>query len=150
MNRVRFYGEGDIGTAINASEDTGHGNGMSVIISDFLTDSDWKSAVDYLLFHKREVHLIQVLSRDEIAPGFSGKLFMIDTEAGSHDEEDTRNYKTEVTRSSIKAYKQAFLYHQNDIREFCAARDVGFFSVCSDESIEHMLFEKATEVGVIS
>jgi len=122
---------------------------MSVIISDFLTDSNWQGAVDYLLFHKREVHLIQVLSRDEIAPGLSGKVFMLDSEAESRDEEDPLNYKTEITRASIKAYKKAFLYHQQQIRDFCAARNVGFFSVCSDERIERMLFEKATETGVI-
>ncbi|MBQ4055109.1 MAG: DUF58 domain-containing protein [Clostridia bacterium] len=149
LNGIEFYGDGDLGTAISTSEDTGHGNGMSVIISDFLTDSNWQGAVDYLLFHKREVHLIQVLSRDEIAPGLSGKVFMLDSEAESRDEEDPLNYKTEITRASIKAYKKAFLYHQQQIRDFCAARNVGFFSVCSDERIERMLFEKATETGVI-
>lgn len=147
LNTVDFYGEGDIGAAINALENPGNGDGISVIISDFLTDSDWKSAVDYLLYHKREVHLIQVLSRDEITPNLSGKVLMLDTE--SLDEEDERNYRSEVTRSSVKAYEEAFLYHQNELKQFCAARNVGFITVCSDESIEQMLFQKATEVGLI-
>lgn len=147
LNSVEFYGEGDIGDAIRSVEDPGKGDGISVIISDFLTDADWKGAVDYFLYHKREVYLIQVLSRDEITPNISGKVLMLDSEAPT--EEDERNYRSDVTRSSVKAYEEAFLYHQNEIREFCAARDVGFITVCSDESVERMLFYKATEEGLI-
>lgn len=147
INTVDFYGDGDIGAAFETLENPGNGDGISVIISDFLTDSDWKSAVDKLLYHNREVYLIQVLSRDEITPDISGKVLMLDAE--SLDEDDGRNYRSEVTRSSVKAYEEAFLYHQKEIKQFCAARNVGFITVCSDESVERMLFQKATEVGLI-
>lgn len=147
LNTVDFYGDGDIGAAFETLENPGNGDGISVIISDFLTDSDWKSAVDKLLYHNREVYLIQVLSRDEITPDISGKVLMLDAE--SIDEDDGRNYRSEVTRSSVKAYEEAFLYHQKEIKRFCAARNVGFITVCSDESVERMLFQKATEVGLI-
>ena len=147
LNGVEFYGDSDIGKAITSLENPGKGDGISVIISDFLTDSDWKSAIDRLLYHRREVYLIQVLSRDEITPGLSGKVFMLDAEA--NDEDDARNYRHEVTRSAVKAYEEAFLYHQNEIKQFCDARGVGFVTLCSDESIERMLFLKATEVGLI-
>lgn len=147
LNTVDFYGDGDIGAAFETLENPGNGDGISVIISDFLTDSDWKSAVDKLLYHNREVYLIQVLSRDEITPDISGKVLMLDAE--SIDEDDGRNYRSEVTRSSVKAYEEAFLYHQKEIKQFCAARNVGFITVCSDESVERMLFQRATEVGLI-
>ena len=147
LNDIEFYGDGDVGAAFDTLENPGNGDGISIIISDFLTDADWKSAVDKLLYHNREVYLIQVLSRDEITPDLSGKVLMLDAEA--FDEDDTRNYRAEVTRSSVKAYEEAFLYHQNEIKKFCAARNVGFITVCSDESIEQMLFQKATEVGLI-
>lgn len=147
LNGVEFYGDSDLGKAITSQENPGKGDGISVIISDFLTDSDWKSAVDRLLYHQREVYLIQVLSRDEITPGLSGKVFMLDAEAD--DEEDARNYRHEVTRSAVKAYEEAFLYHQNELKQFCDARGVGFITICSDENIEKILFLKATEVGLI-
>ena len=147
LNNLPFYGDGNMGTALNALEDPGYGNGVSVIISDFLTDCDWKSGVDKLLYHKRDVWLIQVLSRDEISPALSGKLLMLDAEGV--DEDDRKNYKIEVTRSSVKAYEEAFLYHQRDIHDFCAIRKIPFITVCSDESIERMLLQKATEVGMI-
>ncbi|MBR4863111.1 MAG: DUF58 domain-containing protein [Oscillospiraceae bacterium] len=147
LNRVRFFGDSDVGAAFASLEDIGHGDGLSILISDFLTDSDWKSAVDKLLYHNREVCLIQVLSRDEIAPGFSGKVLMLDSER--IDEDDERNFRSEITRTSMKAYAEAFAWHQKELKDFCAARNVSFMTVCSDESIERMLFMKATEVGLI-
>ena len=72
---------------------------------------------------------------------------MLDSEA--FDEEDERNYKTEISRSSVKAYAEAFEYMRRDIVNFCNARNVGFMQIISDESIEKMLFLKATEAGMI-
>ncbi|MBO5218983.1 MAG: DUF58 domain-containing protein [Clostridia bacterium] len=146
LNRVRFFGESDLGAAIPADENPGRGDGISVILSDFLTDS-WQGAVDYLCSRGREVQLIQVLSRDEIAPGYAGKVFLLDAEA--IDEEDTRNYKTEITRTSMKAYEEAFTYHEQTLRDYCGARTAGFFTVCTDDGIERMLFSKAAEAGVV-
>lgn len=147
LNGVKFRGESDIGKAIKSQEKPGMGDGLSVIISDFLTDSDWKGAVDYLLYHKREVHLIQILSRDEVTPGLSGKVFMLDSEGVGED--DDKNYRHEITRSAVKAYEEALIYHQNDIRSFCQSRNIGFLTVCSDEKMERILFLKATEEGMI-
>ena len=111
------------------------------------TKSDFKSAIDNLLFKGREVQLIQVLSKDEITPGVYGKLNLLDSEA--LDEDDPRNYRTEITRSAFKAYEEALVWHQNELRDFCASRSVGFFTVCSDEKIEEILFHKATEAELI-
>ena len=147
LNKLKFYGDGDLGTAITTDRNIGHGDGLSFIISDFLSDTDWKSAVDRLLFHKREVHLIQVLSPDEIAPGMTGKLFLQDSEAEKED--DPRNYRAEMSRATVKAYKEAFQWHQQDIRDFCASRNVGFISVCTDQRVEQMLFKNATEAEII-
>lgn len=148
LNAVKFYGDSDFGRAVGSQENPGRGDGISVLLSDFFTDSDWKGAVDYLRYHNRDVHLIQVLSRDEIAPGYSGKVRMLDAEAS--DEEDDRTYRTEITRSSMKAYEEAFRWHRNELRMFCTSRGAGFFTVCSDERVEKMLFEQAAEGGMIT
>lgn len=145
LNRVEFYGDSDLNAAI--TQDLGNSDGISVIISDFLTASDWKSAVDRLCYHGREVYLIQVLSPDELAPGMSGKVMLLDTEAP--DADDGRNYRTEVTRSAVKAYSEALHWLRQDMIRFCAARKVGFVSLCTDESIEKILFQNATEAGLI-
>ena len=147
LNEIKFYGDTDINAAIQNTEKLGYGDGISFLISDFLTDSDWKNAISRILYKKRDVCLIQILSPDEISPSLSGKLRMLDSEADSI--EDIRNYKTQITRSSLKAYEKAFLWHQNDIKTFCASRKIRFISICSDEPIEKVLFKKSVEEGLI-
>ena len=147
LNGVDFFGESELDKAILCAENVGHDDGLSVIISDFFTESDWKSAVDYLLFRGREVHLIQVVSPDELSPALSGKLQLMDREAPTA--EDSRHYMSDIGRAAKKAYDKAFLWHQNDIRQFCESRGVGFFSVSTHQSIEEMLFLKATEARLI-
>ena len=147
LNDTKYYGDGNMEKAICRNEDLGKDDGLTILFSDFLTDCNWKAAVDELCFRGRKVFLIRVLSRDEITPGISGKLLLRDTEAESED--DARNIRSKISRSAIKAYEEAFLWQQNDIRSFCDARNVGFMTVCSDESIEKMLFQQATEARLI-
>ena len=147
LNALEFYGDTDLYASMKACENPGRDDGITYIISDFFTESDWQSAVDWLLFRGRQVVLIQVVSRDEIAPGMSGKIQLMDSEAIS--DEDMKNFKMEVTRTSIKAYAQALEYHENEIRKFCAARGVSFMTLCSDERIERIFFKKGLEAEVV-
>ena len=68
FDELKFDGESDLENAIIKCPSPGTNNGLTVIISDFLTDSNWKKAVDYLRFHKRQVLLIQVLSPSDVNP----------------------------------------------------------------------------------
>lgn len=147
LNDVKFFGDGNMEKAIQRNEDLGKDDGLTILISDFFTDCDWKSAVDELCFRGRRVYLVQIVSRDEITPGISGKLLLHDAEAVNEDDE--KNLRTKISRSAIKAYEEAFLWHQSDIRSFCESRGAGFMTVCSDESIERMLFRQATEAGLV-
>jgi len=147
LNLLKCGTEADIGAAITAEENTGGHDGITVLISDFLTDSDWKAAIDYLVFNKREVWLLQILSEDETAPGMHGKMLFLDSEGIG--EEDAKNYKTEVTKSELKAYAEAFKYHQKDIKTFCDSRGVRFIPLCTSTGVERMLFEQSVEAEMI-
>ena len=147
LNELEFFGDTDLCASIKACENPGKDDGISYIISDFFTESDWQSAVDWLLFKGRQVVLIQVVSRDEIVPGMSGKLQLMDSEA--IDDEDLKNFKLEITKTSVKAYSEALEYHENEIRKFCATRGVSFMTVCSDESVERIFFKKGMEAEVV-
>lgn len=48
LENVTFDGDCDIEKAIVGCDDQGQNDGLTIIISDFFTDSDWRKAVDYL------------------------------------------------------------------------------------------------------
>ncbi len=147
LENLDFADETDIGEAITSCPNTGTNDGLTVIISDFFTDSDWKKAVDYLCYKKRQVLLVQVLAPEEIDPTYSGRVNLIDSE--SVDMADFKNLKIRITRSLQLAYEEALKDMIADIKSFCASRGAGFITVRCDRPIEKMLFGELLKVGVM-
>ncbi len=147
LEHTKFKGDVDLDKAIMSTQNIGSNDGLCVIISDFLTESNWKKAVDYLLYKKKQVLLVQVLSPNEIDPPYRGRVQLIDSEA-SH-AFDERNLKMKITKSHIEAYKEALRDYQEDIKNYCSSRGVHFISSPSNESIEQFVFEKLERIGTI-
>lgn len=147
LENLEFDGDTDMASAITNSPNTGNNDGLTVIISDFLTESDWKKAVDYLSYKKRQVLLVQVLSPDELDPPYSGRVHMIDAE--SLDIGDPKNMKLKVTRSMQLAYAEALNDFIADMRSFCVKRGAGFMTVDCSKPIEKMIFGELLKVGIM-
>ena len=145
---IKFDGEVDIGACVTNCPNVSENSGLSIIISDFCTDSDWKKAVNYLCFKKRQVLLLQVLTPEEIDPAYEGRMNLIDSESLSI--EDTRNLKLRITRGMLAAYTDALRDFQESIRSFCAKRDVGFIAVSTGTPIERVLFGELLKEGIMS
>ena len=147
LENVDFDGEVDLEKAIVNVESPGNDDGLTIIISDFLTESNWKKAIDFLLYHRREVMLIQIMSPDELYPDFDGRVHMMDSEAP--DMYDGRNMRVVITKKMVEAYQKALDEYEKEIIDFCAARNVTFFTVSSDDPIEKVIFGKGFEAEVI-
>ncbi len=147
LSDVEFEGSSDIASCVTNCPDTSTGNGLTIIISDFFTDSDWKKAVDYLCYKKRQVLLVQIMTPDEAEPPYEGRYTLIDAE--SEDVSDTKNMRIRITKNMQKAYAQALGDYERDIKEFCVKRNVDFVSVKTDVEIEKMLFGQLLKVGIM-
>ena len=147
LESVDFEGEVDLEKAIVNVESPGHDDGLTIIVSDFMTESNWKKAIDFLLYHRREVMLIQIMSPDELYPDFDGRVHMMDSEA--IDIADGRNMRVVVTKKMVEAYQRALDEYEKELIDFCAARNVTFFTVSSDDPIEKVIFGKGYEAEVI-
>ncbi len=148
LEECEFDGDTDLYAAITGCPDTGVNNGLTVIISDFMTDSDWKKAVDYLLYKKRQILLMQVMTPDELDPAYEGRVHLLDAE--SLDAADPRNMKLRINRNMQRAYAAALRDFLGDIRSFAAKRDVGYLMLNTGESIERALFGELLQGGVMS
>ena len=148
LETLEFDGDCDLKRAIINSPNPGQNDGLTVIISDFFTDSDWKGAIDYLCYKKRQVLLVQILTPDEIDPAYTGRVHLIDSE--SEDVTDAKNMKIKVDRSFLHAYQQAMLDHTNELKHFCDSRGAAFVAICTDEPIERALFKELLKVGIMA
>ena len=145
---MEFDGESDLRSSIINAPNPGNNDGLSVIISDFFTDSDWKSAVDYLCYKKRQVLLIQVMTPEERDALYMGRMNLIDAE--SLDIQDLKNMKMKIDRASQDAYEKALEEIHNSITAFANSRGVAFLSVCTNQPIEKVLFKELLKVGIMA
>jgi len=143
---ITFEGDASIEDAILNCQNLGSNDGLTIIISDFLTENNWKSAVDYLLYRKRQVMLVQILTPEEIDPMQRGRVQMIDSE--SIHINDGKNMRIRLTKAHLKAYKRAINDFRADIKTFCDDRGVIFVEARSDEPIETFL-EKLLELEMV-
>ena len=142
LNDVVFDGDSHISDAIVPSR-VGQGDGMSILISDFLTDNDYETAIDCLADKKRDILCIQVLAREELNPQMRGKMHLFDSEDGR------KFYRKNIDKEIIRAYKAAVQYVQDRIRDYCAAREADYMLVAADQTMGEIFFDKLMRLGVI-
>ena len=148
LEDLTFEGESDLRSSVLNTQNTGNNDGLTVIISDFFTDSDWKNAGDYLCYKKRQVLLVQVLTPEEANPSYTGRVNLIDCE--TEDVGDSRNLRIKIDRTSQDAYDTAMQVHQEELRSFCNSRGATYVSVCTDQPIEKVLFKELLKVGIMA
>ena len=132
-----FSGETNLGAALRADPSPGFDDGLSIVISDFFTDSDWQGAVKRLLSQRREVMLIALYAPEEFAPAYSGPLSLVDCEAPAG-----HGLTLQIDRSTHIAYRQAVAFFRAELAAFCASNGVTLIQAGSDERIEQIILQK--------
>ena len=115
----------------------------SIIISDFLTENDYLSAIDYLRDKHRDVLCIQLLAPEEINPSSRGKNIF-------YDAEDTNKFfKGNVTRDVLNAYHKALDFVQDRLTNYCASREADFTFYDTSISLRELFMDRLFNKGVI-
>jgi uncharacterized protein (DUF58 family) len=118
------------------------GAGIAIVLSDFMTDSDWRAGLRSLRAAGQEVTAIQILSPDEISPPLRGDWKLVDAETGA---------QTEATLSPhvLRAYQQALERHTAAINEFCRREGIAFVRLSSDVDLAGTVITDLQAVGVL-
>ena len=140
LEEVSFSGVDQIDEAVRNDPLPGYDDGLSILISDFLTDSNWRSAVDYLLSRKREVALIRLVTREETEPLYVGPSALMDCEA--LEENDSRNLRLVVDRAALRAYRKSLQDYEKEMRAFCVSRGVPMLTLRADLPVADALIRQ--------
>ncbi len=142
LNNIEFSSDCALSESILPTK-IGYGDGMSIIISDFLTDNNYEGALDYLIDKKRDLLCIQVLSKDELKPSIRGKVHFYDSE------NIDKQYRKNINRDIINAYNEALNYVINKVKNYCNSREANYLLVRSDKSINEIFLKELPEMGVL-
>lgn len=142
MNEIDFDGDYCFSDAI-MPENVGYGDGLSVVISDFLTDNDYVRGIDYLVQKKRDVLMCQVLASNEIRPAFNGKMHMFDSENLSNE------YRKHINKDVINAYKEAVNYIIKSLTDLASSRNATYVLCEENTSLTDLFMYILQEKGVL-
>ena len=142
FDEVEFDGDSFISSAIMPTN-VGRGDGLSVILSDFLTDNNYEDAITYLADKKRDILCVQILAKEEVKPLIRGKMHLFDSENAE------KYYRRNIDREIAQAYKKALEYTVDRIRNHCAARGADYVFFGAEESVASFFFDKLVDAGVL-
>ena len=145
LEAMEFYGETNLYEALKTMPFKHRG--VVVLISDFLRIENSKNEVEelekgeyieqilrYLCFHKQEVILIQVLSKEEEFPLSEGTLELIDSET-------EEKMKVTITSKLLKQYETSLKQLKNNINRLSKKYQVNYISVTTEENIESVIYK---------
>lgn len=147
LGDLKFEGEADFEPAIIRCGTTNAKDGLTIIISDFMTDSNWKKATKFLRNKGRQILLLQVLTPEEAEPNYIGRNHLIDVE--TTDIADERNLRMKISRSMLLTYEEVMNEIYADLRQFSAANNCDYVSIRTDVPIEKIIFGNLLRMGVI-
>ncbi|MEM0983772.1 MAG: DUF58 domain-containing protein [Planctomycetota bacterium] len=122
------------------------GKGVMVVISDFFMKEGYEQGLRMLVGRGYDVIAIQLLSPQEVEPegpsGILGDLRLVDTEDGD---------RAEITVSAplLKKYKATLNAYCQQLRDFCARREMTAMTVRSDTPVDTLLLDYLRKRGVL-
>jgi len=106
--------------------------GLAVVISDLLDPSGYESGIRALLERRFDVHLVHVLSPEELNPELAGDLRLVDSETG-----ETRELS--MDGDAVRAYRERLRQFLDRAETFCRTKEIGYHRIASDAPMEEFV-----------
>lgn len=107
--------------------------GLTIVISDFLDDSDCLRPLQFLADFGHELLLIQVWSEEDRQPADDGDVELIDAESGAR-------ARMPVDERAREAYTQAFDGHADELKKLAARNGGRYAGLSTRVGIEEAMF----------
>lgn len=118
------------------------GKGLMLVFSDFFFKEGYEQGLRRLVGHGYDIFVVQVLSPQEVEPPIAGDLRLKDIEDGD---------MAEVTISAplLKRYKAMLGAYCEQMRLFCARRDLTLITVRSDTPVDVLVLDYLRKRGIV-
>ena len=103
--------------------------GLAILISDLLDPAGLENGVRALLERRFEVHVIHVLTPEELHPTLAGDLRL-------HDSETDELLEITVDGEALRGYRQRLGQFLQRVEDFCRAQEIGYRRVSTEIAVE--------------
>jgi uncharacterized protein (DUF58 family) len=109
--------------------------GVAVVISDFLDPAGYATGLRALLERRFDVHVLHLLSPDELRPVLGGDLELVDAETGEVRE-------VSVDAEALRAYERQLGAFISGIEGFCRGHELSYVRISTDMPVEDVLLRR--------
>jgi uncharacterized protein (DUF58 family) len=138
LSQLKAHGRSHLNTALKTGAQRARRGGIAIVISDFLDPDGYEGGLKALLAQGYQIHVLMILSRDELEPGTYGDLKMVDSENGSIQEVTFGKYR-------LKAYQETLEAYLKQLKGFCRQHGIGFNLTPSDMDLNQLLLRDLRE-----
>jgi uncharacterized protein (DUF58 family) len=125
-------GRTSLGTSVRAFLARRPTPGVVLLISDLLDSEGVREPLERLRYSGYEVHVLHVIAPDEAEPEVGADFDLEDVETGEV-------VTVALDQGAIRAYRQAFLSHQEEVRSLCRRHGIGYVAARTDEPVDELL-----------
>jgi uncharacterized protein (DUF58 family) len=109
--------------------------GVAVLISDLMDPAGFDRGLKALLERRFDIHVIHVLSADEMNPTFGGDLRLLDAETG-----ELRDLTLDA--EALRAYRQRLHEFFERTEQFCRSKEISYYRVVTDTPVEDFVLSQ--------
>jgi len=109
--------------------------GLAVLISDLMDPGGCERGLKALLERRFDVHVIHLLSADEMSPSFGGDLRLVDAETG-----ELRDLT--LDGEALRIYRQRLRDFLERAEQFCRGKEISYHRVVTDTPVEEFVLRQ--------
>ena len=129
LSSLRAAGSTSLGEGLAQYARRAREAGVAVLISDLMDPAGYERGLKALLERRFDVHVIHVLSPDEMNPSFGGDLRLVDAETG-----ELRDLTLDGEAQRI--YRQRLREFLERAEQFCRSKEISYYRVVSDTPVQ--------------
>jgi uncharacterized protein (DUF58 family) len=138
LEQVAPAGKTDLGAALTRYALESRTTGAAVVITDLFDPTGYQGGIRSLLHRGFEVHVLHLLSEEELNPTLDGDLRLRDCENGA-----SRNFT--VDRAAIERYQRNLRAFCREAEDFCRRHRANYLLASTAYPIEELIFRRLRE-----
>ena len=133
---------GDLNRALRGFSTRATGQGIAVILSDFMDKDGYEDGLRFLAARHLDIYTIQILAEEEINPPYTGDLKLTDLEDGD---------EAEVTISAplLERYQKTLAAFRGGLNSFCTKRGMSYLFTSNQVPFEKLVLGYLRARGLV-
>lgn len=118
------------------------GRALVFVISDFFDLEGFAAGLRALQAQRLQLCVLHLVAREETEPAERGRMELVDAETGEARE-------AYLTPEAVAAYLARFHRHCDEVERFCAAREIHYVRLRSDQPIQKSVLDVLRRGGIL-